>query len=291
MNVVTNDLADSQSAREYAFTDGDFRMIAELANAKFGLFLQESKKSLVYSRLARRLRALNLGSFHDYCALLATEKGEAEQPNFLSALTTNVTHFFREQHHFDQLRKDILPELMPKVRAGGSLRIWSSACSSGQEAYCLAATVLDVCPDATRLDIKILATDVDSVVVEKARKGRYPIDQLDAIVPQYRSKMVDDGTANDGLFGMSPKLRELISFAQLNLMDAWPMRRPFDVIMCRNAAIYFDKATQARLWSRFEQALKPGGYLMIGHSERLSGAAAAHFRSIGITAYQKSKTD
>ena len=286
MNIATKDVHDTAGTREYSFTDSDFRMIAELANAKFGLFLQESKKALVYSRLARRLRTLGLHSFRDYCELLTTERGATEQPHFLSALTTNVTHFFREKHHFDQLRTEILPALMPNVRAGGSLRIWSSACSSGQEAYCLAATVLQVCPDAARLDVKILATDVDPVVIEKAKQGRYPADQLTAISAEYRGKMIDQ-TTDDGQLVMNAKLREIIKFAQLNLMDTWPMRRPFDVIMCRNAAIYFDKATQARLWSRFETALKPQGYLMIGHSERLSGDAAKHFRSVGVTAYQK----
>lgn len=273
--------------QEYAFSDADFARIAELANRKYGLYLQDSKKALVYSRLARRLRALSMTNFKDYCILLDTPDGEAEQSHLLSALTTNVTHFFRERHHFDQLRNEIMPGLIEKARAGGCVRLWSAACSAGQEAYCMAAMILASGKDIRSLDIKVLASDVDPVVVGKARAGDYPIDQLDAIPSEYRELMVDRTNATSDHFTMRTALREFISFGQLNLIEDWPMKRKFDVIFCRNAAIYFDKQTQARLWDRFSQALVPHGYLMIGHSERLSGDAAIRFRSAGITSYQK----
>lgn len=287
MNTIVNNEAFGQETQEYAFTDADFQMIAKLANAKYGLFLQESKKALVYSRLAKRLRALNLSNFRDYCELLKANESHPEQTHLLTALTTNVTHFFREKHHFDQLRDEILPDLIVNAREGASLRIWSSACSAGQEAYCIAATILEACPDAHQYDIKVLATDVDPVIVEKAKRGEYPHDQLSAIPSHLHSLMIDPGRISDDSFSMHKKLRGLISFGQLNLMDAWPMKRLFDVIFCRNAAIYFDKETQVRLWSRFSENLTKSGYLMIGHSERLSGRAIQEFQTIGVTSYQK----
>jgi chemotaxis protein methyltransferase CheR len=274
------------AAREYQFTDQDFQMIADLAHARYGLHLQTSKKPLVYSRLTKRLRALDLPDFESYCALLSDPKGADEQIHLLSALTTNVTHFFRERHHFTYLREQVLPVLAEKARKGSPVRIWSSACSAGQEAYSIAAMVRDCCPDAARLDIKVLATDVDPQMIQKAKIGQYDADQADAIPPEYRSLMMDGSVAGSG-FQMKPELQALITFGELNLIAEWPMRRRFDVIFCRNAAIYFDKDTQIRLWQRFEDVLHDNGYLMIGHSERLTGPAQSQFRSVAITTYQR----
>lgn len=159
------------SAREYQFTDHDFQMIADLAHKRYGLHLQVSKKPLVYSRLTKRLRALGLPDFESYCALLSNSRGDSEQSHLLWALTTNVTHFFRERHHFTYLRESILPDLVAKARQGTPVRIWSSACSAGQEAYSIAAMVRDACADAARFDIKVLATDVDPQMIAKARAG------------------------------------------------------------------------------------------------------------------------
>lgn len=287
MNSQTNTIKEENDGSEYSFTDTDFEVIARIANEKYGLFLQKSKKPLVYSRLARRLRLLNLGSFFEYCNLLGTPAGNQEQVNLLSALTTNVTHFFRERHHFEQLRGEVIPRLLECVDESEGIRIWSAACSAGQEAYCLAAIVLDVCPDAAKRNVKILATDVDPFVIETARQGRYPIDQMDAIDTEFRATMIDPQNTNDSHLAMKENLRELISFGELNLMHDWPMRRRFDVIMCRNAAIYFDKATQRKLWSRFGEKLKPNGNLIIGHSERLSGVTTDNFKSVGVTSYQR----
>lgn len=287
MTIAAAEFHQGNASQAYAFTDADFRMIADLANRKYGLYLQTSKKALVYSRLARRLRSLGLKNFKDYCALLDMQEGENEESHLLSALTTNVTHFFRERHHFDQLRQDILPDLVARARSGACVRLWSSACSAGQEAYCIAAMVLDACSDAKSLDIKVLATDVDPEIIEKARAGVYPDDQLEAIPAAYGSMMVDHNAGPAGYFAMRPELRGLVSFGQLNLIGEWPMKRKFDVIFCRNAAIYFDKQTQGRLWGRFANILAPGGYLMIGHSERLTGDSARFFKTVGITSYQK----
>lgn len=287
MTLPAEDLHAGDSLREYAFSDADFGMIADLANRKYGLYLQSSKKTLVYSRLARRLRALRLDSFAEYCALLDAPEGAEEQSHLLSALTTNVTHFFRERHHFEKLQHEIVPTLIEKTRNGGSVRIWSSACSAGQEAYCIAASILAVCPDAGSRDIKVLATDVDPMILEKARAGLYPDDQLEAIPAGFRDLMVARDPSAPGHFSIRSELRALLSFGQLNLIDSWPMKRQFDVIFCRNAAIYFDKQTQATLWKRFADIVVPSGFLMIGHSERLSGEATACFKSAGVTTYQK----
>lgn len=279
-----SETAQGATPMEYRFTDRDFQMIASLAGKRYGLHLQTSKKPLVYSRLTKRLRALNLPDFESYCSLLSEPQGQEEQAHLLSALTTNVTHFFRERHHFTYLREEILPDLMTKAKAGSAVRIWSSACSAGQEAFSIAAIVLDACPEASRMNIKILATDVDPQMIANAKRAHYDDDQAEAIPDEYKSLMVRNTATG---FEMKPELRALVTFGELNLIEDWPMRRRFDVIFCRNAAIYFDKPTQSQLWQRFADTLQDNGHLMIGHSERLTGAAQVMFRNVGITTYQR----
>ncbi len=285
--TVTPAKESAPTGIDFRFSDHDFQMIAAQANLRYGLSLQPSKKPLVYSRLAKRLRALQVASFEDYCALLQRPEGEAEQGQFLSALTTNVTHFFREVHHFDYLRDIIAPRLLEKCKKGQAVRLWSSACSSGQEAYCMTAALLAASPEFGHLDAKVLATDLDPQMVQAARQGRFPADQLNAIPQTWRSLMMSHQGPHDGQIVMNETLRRMISFGELNLIGDWPMRRKIDVIFCRNAAIYFDKTTQAKLWQRFGDALTEDGHLMIGHSERLSGPALSMFSSVGITTYQK----
>lgn len=276
-----------QTAPDLELSDQDFQQIARMVHTDFGLHLQESKKALVFSRLARRVRDLGLPGFAEYVAHVGSKQGEAEKNNMLSALTTNVTQFFREAHHFDQLRNEVLPPLIKQARGGARIRLWSAACSAGQEPYSMAATLLGLCPDAARLDIKILATDIDPVILEKARAGRYPKEELMAIPAPLRDRSTRKIADSDQEFEIAPELRELITFNIVNLVADWPMKGAFDVILCRNVAIYFDKETQARLWRRFTTQLKPGGYLMIGHSERLGDTEVKAYRSAGITAYQK----
>ncbi len=271
--------------REFPFSDEDFLDIAARAHAAFGLHLGLAKKQLVYSRLARRLRALGLRDFEGYRAVLRGPEGALEAREMLCALTTNVTQFYRERHHFDLLARDALPGLLRHAEAGGRVRFWSAGCSAGQEAYSLALTILALCPRAPRHDIRILATDVDPVVLERARLGRYPAPERDALPPPAREAHTVAGP--DGTFEMGPAPRALVEIAELNLTEAWPMRRAFDAILCRNVAIYFDAATQARLWTRLADAIVPGGMLLIGHSERLTGPATATLRACGITAYRK----
>ncbi|WP_374434277.1 protein-glutamate O-methyltransferase CheR [Tabrizicola sp.] len=264
-------------------TDADFRRIARSVQAEFGIFLPDIKRDLVYSRLLRRLRTLGLADFAAYCDLVESGAGLAERTEMLSALTTNVTHFFREMHHFDQLRTQILPPLLQAARNGGRVRLWSAGCSSGQEPYSIALTLLDLLPDASRYDIRILATDVDPQVIARARAGHYAAAERESIPEPMRSQFTETGA--DGL-RIGEAARALITFAPLNLMGDWPMRGAFDVIMCRNVAIYFDAPTQVRLWDRFTSIMQPGAHLLIGHSERIAGPAEALLENIGTTAYR-----
>jgi len=270
---------------EFAFTEGDFRKIAAMLHGDAGIALPDDKATLVYSRLAKRLRALGLASFKDYCALVATREGLDERQKMLAALTTNVTRFFREPHHFDHLRQELTGALGRRAKAGEKVRIWSAACSSGQEPYSAAMTVLSVLPDAANLDVKILATDIDPNVVAEGRAGVYAETLLAGVPDDYRRRWTRD--VAPGRVAMDEALKALISFKELNLIGEWPMKGRFDAIFCRNVAIYFDDATQSRLWSRFAPLLSPGGVLYIGHSERVNGPAAAELETTGVTAYRK----
>lgn len=274
----------SGSRDRVPFSDADFQTIADLAMRDFGLHLTLAKRDLVYSRLLKRLRSLGLDNFRDYCSLLTGPQGEAERTAMLSALTTNVTHFFREDHHFKLLREVALPPLIKSAREGGRVRIWSAGCSAGQEPYSLAFTVLSLCPEAAKLNLRILATDVDAEILEKAETGTYTEEERKAI-PEAMRRFIEP-TKGSG-FAIGPAARELITFGRLNLIENWPISGPFQVIFCRNVAIYFDKPTQARLWARFGELMSTDGHLCIGHSERVAGPAEQMFRTVGVTAYQR----
>ncbi|THD61088.1 MAG: chemotaxis protein [Phenylobacterium sp.] len=271
---------------EFVFTEDDFRKIAAMAHGDAGIALHETKATLVYSRLAKRLRALGLTSFQDYCALVAGQDGVDERQKMLAALTTNVTRFFREPHHFEHLRDKVLPPLLAAARAGGRVRLWSSACSSGQEPYSMAMTVLSLAPDAANLDVKILATDIDPNMVAEARAGVYGPSLLAGMPDDLRRRWTAPAAGRPGDVRIADEARALISFNELNLIGGWPMKGRFDAIFCRNVAIYFDDDTQARLWSRFAPLLPLGGALYIGHSERVAGPAAACFQPDGVTTYR-----
>jgi chemotaxis protein methyltransferase CheR len=282
-SVGSSERETTASRDRIPFSDADFQTIADLAMRDFGLHLTLAKRDLVYSRLLKRLRGLGLESFTDYCTLLTSPQGEAERTAMLSALTTNVTHFFREDHHFKLLREVALPPLIKLAREGGRVRIWSAGCSAGQEPYSLAFTVLGLCPEAARLNLRILATDVDAEILAKAEAGIYPDEERRA-VPEAMRRFLEPA---QGGFAIGPAARELITFGKLNLIENWPISGPFQVIFCRNVAIYFDKATQARLWARFGELMSPEGQLCIGHSERVAGPAEHMFRTVGVTAYQR----
>lgn len=270
-------------AGDVRFTDEDFKSLAQLAHAEFGLALAESKKPLVYSRIARRLRARNIEDFPSYMALLKSAGEAEERLELISALTTNVTSFFREKHHFDTLRKDLLPQLAQQPR----IRIWSAGCSSGQEAFSIAMTLLDTLPEQTLRNARILATDIDPAMIRRANTAQYPTEDLTTIPSEFQPPYTQDSPGDPACFQLRDPVRRLITFGELNLMETWPFQGPFDAIFCRNVAIYFDHDTQRRLWARFTTLLRDGGLLFIGHSERVSGPALDSLRPAGVTTYLK----
>lgn len=272
---------------EYLLTREDFRRIAAMLHEDAGIYLPETKATLVYSRLAKRLRALGLENFRDYCALIVSQQGVDERQQMLAALTTNVTRFFREQYHFEHLQRVVLAKRASIVRKGGRLRIWSAACSNGQEPYSIAMSILSVIPEAASLDVKVLATDIDPNMVAAGCQGVYN-DEIMAAVPQSLKArwFVRVATATGPAWGVCEELASLVAFRELNLVGHWPMRGRFDAIFCRNVVIYFEEKTQSTVWSRFVPLLNPEGRLYIGHSERITGPAAQSFESDGITTYR-----
>lgn len=273
--------------RNFGLDDAAFERIADLVRREAGIKLSKSKSNLIVSRLGRRMKALNMTHFQSYLDFVSTDAGRGERRKMLSLLTTNVTRFYREPHHFDALRETVLPPLLERAKGGGPVRIWSAGCSTGAEPLSIGVEILRQCPDARDLDIRILASDLDPVSLRMASDAIYDSTEIvDRVPPDLAAlyfEQVDDGKS----MRARPVLRDLITYAELNLVGPWPMERSFDVIFCRNVVIYFDKDTQADLWPRFADALMQGGMLFIGHSERLSGAGETRFEPVGITQYRR----
>jgi chemotaxis protein methyltransferase CheR len=257
--------------REFDFTDADFRFLVNLAREHAGIALAESKRNLIYSRLSRRLRALRLRSFHDYRDYLAANSAELE--GFINAISTNLTKFFREPHHFEHLRENVIARFAGSGvrKPGARLRIWSAGCSTGEEAYTIAAVLQREIPTVHRYGVRILATDIDTDVLAKGARGEYPAASIEDVPHAYREFLQRDGGKAETI-AMSDDLRALIAFRRLNLMEPWPFSGTFDAIFCRNVMIYFDAATKSALIDRFTQQLHAGGWLYIGHSESLIGS-------------------
>lgn len=272
--------------REFTFTGADFERVRALVYEHAGIHLSETKSNLVYGRLSRRLRVLQLARFDDYLDYLQ-EHVETELTEFLNAITTNLTSFFRENHHFEALRNQVLPELMHARRAARRLRLWSAGCSTGEEPYSLAMAVCETVLGQPGWDVKLLATDLDTSVLETARAGLYAEDRVRTVPRERLRRFFRRGTsANAGKVQVVAELQRLIAFNQLNLMETWPMRGPFDVIFCRNVVIYFDKPTQVRLFDRFADMLSDDGTLFVGHSETLNNVTD-RFELVGQTMYRK----
>ncbi len=272
--------------REFHFTKYDFERLRQLVNEHTGIKLSDHKQEMLYSRLSRRLRALNLNSFSNYYKLLQTDGGE-ELVHFINAVTTNLTAFFREPHHFKLLEEVLLPQLLVKKQATRRLRIWSAGCASGEEAYSIAMVVKEVVP--SDWDVKILATDLDSQVLEKGKQGVYEKTRISGISSMRLHRWFNKGSDYAaGQLQVVPELQELIAFKHLNLMGMWPMQGPFDIIFCRNVVIYFEKSTQQVLFERFANILDNKGYLLIGHSENLF-QLSTRFRLLQQTVYVKAE--
>jgi chemotaxis protein methyltransferase CheR len=272
---------------EYPLTRRDLTEIAAMIYADAGIYLNDTKASLVYSRLSKHIRNLGLRGFREYCALVSSPEGAAPRREMLSHLTTNFTRFFRENHHFEHLRDEVLPGLIARAKSGGRVRIWSAASSDGQEPYSIALTVMSLLPNAVDYDFRILATDIDPKILALARAGAYDENALETVSPamrkQYFREVMIDGRRK---FQIDDKVKKLVTYNELNLMAQWPFKGNFDVIFCRNVVIYFDEPTQTKIWSRFSSLLPVGGHLYIGHSERVTGDAKNLFDNIGITTYR-----
>lgn len=277
--------ATSETSATLTLRDVDFERVAGFANDDFALKLDASKKSMVFRRLSPRLRELGLSDFDAYANRLSQD--QSERLKLLSLLTTNLTHFFREKHHFDIMRKDVLPKLIEKLERGGRARIWSCACSSGEEPYSLAMEVAENIPSAALNNLKILATDIDPEILKRAETGHYTLDQMRGVPPHLRPRYFSETGNDETVFVVKPTLRKMISFGQLNLPAEWPFQGEFDIIFCRNVAIYFAADVQEKLWARLIDRLPVGGLLCIGHSERIPTSVSARLKMLGRTAYQK----
>jgi chemotaxis protein methyltransferase CheR len=275
--------AQAAKTEEFQLSDEEFHEIRRVVHRTTGIALADTKRHLVYGRLARRLRALDMTSFRDYLARIEDDKAELEE--FCNAITTNLTFFFREGHHFQYLSNTLLPMLQKRNAASRRIRIWSAGCSTGEEPYSIAACVNETLGGLRDWDIKILATDLDSNVLAHGQEGVYHADRLDKVDKSRRDRWFSP--LNGGAqWSAKEELRRLISFKRLNLMEAWPFKGPFDAIFCRNVVIYFDKPTQRVVFGRMAELQRSGDHLFIGHSESLFNVCE-RYDLIGQTTYRK----
>jgi chemotaxis protein methyltransferase CheR len=270
--------------KEFLFTQSEFERIRTLLYQHSGIKLNDSKKDMVYSRLGRRLRATGMKSFQEYLELVEQDEGN-EWEAFINSLTTNLTAFFREPHHFPLLKEHVL-SLRKKP-----LRLWCSAASTGEEPYTMAMTMIDAF-GSYKPPVEIIATDIDTNVLTKARAGIYSLERVEKLPPETLKRFFLKGTGkNNGFVQVRKELRDLISFRTLNLLDEqWPINGTFDVIFCRNVMIYFDKDTQYKILKRFAPMLESHGLLFAGHSESLHHAAD-FFKLRGNTIYELAQSE
>ncbi|WP_428775811.1 CheR family methyltransferase [Vibrio sp.] len=281
--LTQNQSEDLPTAQEFEFTAQDYKYIQWFMHKTVGIYLSDRKRAMVYGRVSRNLRKRGLTRFSEYRLLI--ESDEKERIHFINSLTTNKTEFFREYHHFEFLEKILLPEL--HKRGQKSFTMWSAGCSTGEEPYSFVASLYaSGCFDWCN-EISILASDLDTMVLEKAQSGVYSDESVTSIPQQYLKPCFVRGKGKQaGNFKIAKGLQNLIDFRQINLLDKWPMDQQFDLISCRNVMIYFDQETQISLLTRFHQQLKPGGVLLLGHSESAGGCADL-FRHLGHTIYIK----
>jgi chemotaxis protein methyltransferase CheR len=265
-------------SHEFDFKQEDFNFIAAFLKNYSGITLGEGKQNMVYSRLSRRLRELNFDSFGEYIDYIQSPQGAKEVSFMVNALTTNLTKFFRESYHFDHLVKVLQTKISNHEKR---LRIWSAASSSGEEPYSISMTVAKTIKDLPMWNAKILATDLDSDMVAHGKAGVYSKNALENIPLDCQSFI---SVENDRV-RMNQELKNMIAFKQMNLLEQWPFKGPFDVIFCRNVVIYFDTPTKITLFERIANMLRPGGWLYIGHSENLFNLTN-RFHNRGKTIYQ-----
>jgi chemotaxis protein methyltransferase CheR len=266
-------------------SDADFAAFSRLIHQQTGIVINAAKRSMLVSRLSRRLRKLGLSDFAAYRGLLENEANDEERRELISVITTNVTSFFREPVHFDVLA-GLVPQFVERTKNGNRVRIWSAGCSSGEEPYSIAMTVAEHWPGYAQADVRILATDIDPEMVAHARRGTYGQQQVgeepNALLLKYASRKPDTQS-----YLMNRDLHKMLRFEELNLLQEWPFNGKFDVIFCRNVVIYFDAPTRQKLWKRFAERLHPGGTLFIGHSERVDAELERYLEPCGVTQYRR----
>ena len=269
---------------EFTFTDSDFAKVRTLIHRRAGISLGEQKRQMVYSRLSRRLRELGIGEFAAYLAMLEAGNDESEWQAFINSLTTNLTSFFREAHHFP-----VLAEHVRKARE--PVTIWCAAASTGEEPYSLAITLIEALGEQKAASARIIATDIDTAVLEKAAAGVFTLEQVERLAPERLRRFFNKGTGgNAGRVRIKPEVAQLVKFSRLNLLDtSWAVKEPVDAIFCRNVMIYFDKPTQNKILERFLPLLKQGGLLFAGHSENAS-LVNQSFKPLGHTVYSVIRT-
>jgi len=266
---------------DFEFTDDDFYRIRDLIQSHAGIHLGQNKRAMVYSRLGRRLRKLGIVSFREYLERMESEAG-AELATFINSLTTNLTYFYREAHHFAVLREFVQNGNLP-----WDSTIWSAGCSTGEEPYSI-AMVLASAPRPQLHIGQVVASDIDTAVLEHAERGIYPGERMKNVPPADLKRFFLGGRGgNAGLFKVRPELKRLVAFRQINLHDTrWPVRTPVKVIFCRNVMIYFDAPARRRILERFGALLDPGGLLFLGHSENVADMGEV-FQPLGRTAYRR----
>jgi chemotaxis protein methyltransferase CheR len=278
---VANSVRDNklEAVKEFDFTTRDFDRVRALIHKRAGIALAESKQEMVYSRLARRLRAIGMRSFQTYLDALEERQDSEEWEAFTNALTTNLTSFFREEHHFPLLASHVRDSKQP-------VTIWCSASSTGEEPYSIAMTLCEAFGTLTP-PAQVIATDIDTNVLTTAADGVYPMDRIERVSQERVKRFFLKGKgAQEGLVRVRPELRQMVTFKQLNLLaDGWPLTGPFDAIFCRNVMIYFDKPTQGKILTRFVPLMKPDGLLFAGHSENFMYVSDA-FKLRGKTVYE-----
>lgn len=272
--------------REYAFSEAEFTELRDLIEARVGISLSEGKRDLVYSRVTRRLRARGLSSFAEYLSLL--RRGDEEElAELVNAMTTNVTQFFRENHHFEYLRDQFLPEMISRHRQDRIIRVWSAGCSTGEEPYSIAIVLAEFLENHPDWRAEVWATDVDGAVLRQAEEGVYPLDRLKQVSRERLRRFFLRGSGpNEGKARVGRALRNIIHFERINLIEPWPIKHAFDAVFCRNVIIYFDREHKIEVVDGFANHLVAEGHLFLGHSESLHGLTD-RYRLIGRTIYRR----
>lgn len=277
-------MAIVEKVREFKFTADDFNFLRKLSNEHSGIQVPDERFDMFYSRLSKRVRKLGLTDFKEYCQYLK-DYPDHEFTEFINAITTNLTAFFREMHHFDYVRDVVIPELLVRNKSSKQIRVWSAGCSTGEEPYSLAITLLENVP--ADWDIKILATDLDTNVLQTASDGVYAEERVSDLPEDILKRWFMRGkSSQSGQVKVRPQLQEIIQFKKLNLMQDWPMKCHFDFIFCRNVLIYFDRETKTALAKRYAQMLSSKSWLFIGHSESLN-QLSNEFELVACTSYRK----